>query len=436
MPYPGTTPFARKHRLPMVALFSLACLVVQRSALAELPPPIQMTTSTDWRILHRDGTNALDAGQYYMAEPLLAQALYQAEKFGPKDLRLAKTLAELGRMYAIRGKIAEAEHFYERELDVKEKALGTDDSQVVAVAGKLIKFYLDRGTASKADHLTHIVLQFIEGRLHEEKAATRASQVRAKGDAGDPLESHVGVAVPHMKGDILEWAYTCDNIGTAYRTHEKYDLAERFYRAGLDLKETILPNGHLSLAISYDFLGMVYSERKKYDDAEFWFKDALMTTEKTLAKDSKEVYVRLDRYAKCMMNAGKNAQAADIYRRSLTFWEKSPCTSDQECRGLYSLGLLYIRDKKYAEAAPVLQKALHLAENYYGPDQITLVPYLQQYAYALYYLDRMPEVLQLRARADAISGAAEVAATEVDAHPNVPLTQTTDQVGPLTHTVQ
>ena len=408
MQHPGTTILCfRRQPLPLTACVALLCTAAQIPAFAELPPPPKQITTSDWSILQREGTSALEAGQFYLAEPLLAQALYEAEKFGPKDERLAKSLSELGRLYAIRGKFSDAEHFYERELAVKEAAFGADDSRVVAVAGALIKFYLEHGTASKADHLTRVVLDFVEGRLDEQHAGTRAAQVRPKGQPGAPLEGYLGEAAPHMRGDILEWAYTCDSIGTAYRTHENYDLAERFYRAALNLKETILANGHLSLAISYDYLGMVYLGKQQYGDAEFYFKDALATTEKTLPSDSPEVYTRLDRLAKCLTRAGKTAQAADLYRQSLTFWEKSPCKRDEEARALYSLGSLCIQDKKYAEAAPMLQRALELAEPFYGPDQIALVPYLQQYAYALYYLNRMPEVQQLRARADAIKGVAD-----------------------------
>jgi len=43
-----------------------------------------------------------------------------------------------------------------------------------------------------------------------------------------------------------------------------------------------------------------------------------------------------------------------------------------------------------------------LSEQYLGPDSVGLVPYLQKYAYVLYYLDRRDEVEPLKARAASI----------------------------------
>jgi hypothetical protein len=51
-----------------------------------------------------------------------------------------------------------------------------------------------------------------------------------------------------------------------------------------------------------------------------------------------------------------------------------------------------------------LQHALELAEQYNGPCSISVVPYLQRYAYALYYLGRKPEMEQLHARVNTING--------------------------------
>ncbi|MBX9719810.1 MAG: hypothetical protein K2X81_00305, partial [Candidatus Obscuribacterales bacterium] len=75
-----------------------------------------------------------------------------------------------------------------------------------------------------------------------------------------------------------------------------------------------------------------------------------------------------------------------------------------ESRAYFALGSLYVEEKNYAAAVPMLRQALHMVERFSGPYQIGLVPYLQKYAYALYHLGRIGESRQLNARADAISG--------------------------------
>ncbi|HEY9716412.1 MAG TPA: hypothetical protein V6C69_03000, partial [Trichormus sp.] len=58
----------------------------------------------------------------------------------------------------------------------------------------------------------------------------------------------------------------------------------------------------------------------------------------------------------------------------------------------------------FEAAAAKLDEALQAAERFNGPSSIALVPYLEKYAYALYYLGRKPDVDRLRARASTISG--------------------------------
>ncbi len=127
-------------------------------------------------------------------------------------------------------------------------------------------------------------------------------------------------------------------------------------------------------------------------------------TEKILPPESHEVYNRLDKLARCLIREGKYQKAEELYLRTQNFWKREPSPCGDEARALFALGCLYVQERRYAEAAPLLQRALQSAEKINGPDSIMLVPYLQKYAYTLYYLGRKPEMQQLQARAGTISG--------------------------------
>lgn len=360
------------------------------------------SSDASWNELQHSATNALDANKYWLAEPLLKKSVTEAEKFGFGDLRLATSLSELGRLYTIRGRFSEAEPFLERELAVREMAIGKDDGKLIPSMGSLVRFYLTYGTLSKAQPLTDEILDFVEGKMKE--PIVQKSEFRPVKMVGAPIEGWCGTAAPVMRTPIMEWAVTCDAIGNAYRERGNFDVAERLFKAALDIKATILGEGHLSLANSYDNLGGLCLAKNDMKEAESYFRDSLATTEKTLPPESAEVYSRLDKLAKCLIKSGKYEQAEALYLKALTFWKGGPSKYGNDCRAYFALGSLYAEEKKYSQAEPMLKHALHLAERFNGPYQIGLVPYLQRYAYVLYYLNRRDEAAHLRARADAIIG--------------------------------
>ncbi len=357
-------------------------------------------SNDNWTSLQQRGVTALDANEYWIAEPMLKQAMIQAEMSNPKDIRLAKSLAELGRLYTIRGHFDEAESYLEEELSIRELIAASDRYKCIPTMGSLIQFYLIYGTRSKANPLTEELLSLVEGKLNE----ARSSSTKTTLQKGKPLQGWLGVAAPVMKDPIIEWAITCDAVGNCHRAAGNFDLANRLFNAALDIKTTVLGNNHLSLANSYDSLGSLCLERNNLPEAESYFTDALNITEKTLSAESPEAYTRLDKLAKCLIKQEKYVEAEKLYLRAIDIWKDNTLKPDNEARALFALGSLYTQEHKYDEAVPVLEPALQLAEEINGPDSIALVPYLQKYAYALYYLARKPEMEQLNARARTISG--------------------------------
>lgn len=349
----------------------------------------------------KSGIFALDNNQYWRAEPLLQQAAIDAGSFGFNDCRLAKSLGELGRLYTIRGRFKEAEPYLEEEVQIKRQVLGDENEAVVPAMGELAKFYLNYGSAKKAEDLTDDILSIVEGKLATAHAPNTSGKVKFR--KGQVLEGWAGEATTQMRDPLIEWAITCDALGNLYRSKENYDMAERLYKAALDVKGTVLGKEHLSLANSYDCLGTLCMDRKEYAEAESYYRDALNQTERILGSGI-QVWNRMDKLAKCLMKENKADQAAALYQRALTFWKNEPSPNGEEARVMFQLGSLYAQQRRFSEAAPYLAQALRMAQEAQGPDSIGVVPYLEKYAYTLYYLGRKPETDQLRARAATISG--------------------------------
>lgn len=364
------------------------------------------TAETDgdkkWEQTLKQGIDNLDANRYWLAEPLLKQAVIEAGEFGANDMRLAKSLGELGRLYAVRGRFADAEPLLEEELFVKQQTLAKEGDELVPAMGSLIKFYLSHGTVSKADALTEEMLAIVEGKLREPANKPKTKITKVNGEI--VLEAWAGTASEVMRNPFIEWAITCDSVGTVCMTQEKFDLAERLFKAALEVKETVLGKTHLSLANSYDSLGGLALAEKDFLTAESHLKDAYEMTKKILPASTPQVYGRLDKLAKCLIAAGKRKDAEELYLSAQNFWKEEPSRTGDHFRALYALGNMYCEDKNYEAAAPILLKAVQSAQEYHGPDSAALIPYLQRYAYVLYYLGQKPLSDEIKSRVAAISG--------------------------------
>lgn len=373
------------------------------SALIICVPSVSAAVSggPTWSDVQRRGTEALDANKYWIAEPLLKEAVIRAGAFGLNDIRTAKSFGELGRLYTIRGRFELAEPYLEEELNAKKLALGEEHETIVPAMGSLIQFYLNYGSAEKAPPLTEEMLTLIQGKLKE---PTSLSNGPVKYKQGVALEAWAGEAGPGERDPIIEWAIACDAVGNTYRLKDQYDRAYRLFKAALDLKTTVLGKEHLSLANSYDNLGTLCQQNNNLAEAEGYYRDSLSITQKILTNDNPAAYTRFDKLARCLIKENKLPDAEALYQQALTFWKSDNSPSADQARALYALGSIYSQQKKYDQAAGVLQQALTVAEQVHGPDSANLVPYLNQYAYVLYYLKRKPEWEALKARASTISG--------------------------------
>ncbi|MBX3073166.1 tetratricopeptide repeat protein [Candidatus Obscuribacterales bacterium] len=354
-----------------------------------------------WAALHKAGSEAIDSGRYGVAERTLKQAITKGVVFGDKDLRYAKSLDELARLYTIRGRFGEAEPLLEEALRVKESAIDDESGKIIPSLGHLISFYLENGTASKAAPLADQLLNFVEGRIDESRNRAQGPVTLKK---GQPLTGWAGQAAPSMRDPIIEWAITCDALGNQFSAKKDYEMADRLYKAALDIKETVLGKEHLSLANSFDSIGTICLDKNEDSEAENMYRYALEHTERVLPDDYGKIFPRMDKLAKCLIKEKKYEEAEALYRKALDFWKKEPSRNGSEARLSFALGNVLVMEKKYDEAQPVLKEALRLAEEYYGPNSISLMPYLQRNADLMYYMGQNDQRIQFKSRAESIAG--------------------------------
>jgi tetratricopeptide (TPR) repeat protein len=408
LPASATAPLAPAGAPTAAAVMAPNPAVNQTPAVSAVVPAVPAPTSKDflaWEKLEQAGEKALWNNEYGNAERLFTQAVIKARTFNKGDSRLAKSSGQLGRLLTMRRRFAEAEPYLEEELKVKELAFGNGDGKLIPSMASMVKFYLVYGNQMKADPLTEKILDYVEGRLSAAAdEATGGNKTHLK--AGQPLKGWAGEAAPVMRTPLIDWAIACDDIGNLYSARsglpENFALADRLYKAALDVKATVLGKQHLSLANSYDSLGSLALLRQHDQEAESYFQDALEITER-IQPSTQQVFNRVDKLARVKVKLGKLDEAEALYIKAAGVWHGEPSNNGSEARAAYALGALYCQEKKFAQAGPVLARALAAAQHNSGPDSIAIVPYLQKLAYAEYYLGNRGESDNLKARANAIA---------------------------------
>jgi tetratricopeptide (TPR) repeat protein len=110
-------------------------------------------TTTQWDQYINAAAAAREQADYPAAERSLSAALAAAEKFGPQDRRLARSLNDLAVLCDEQGNYAKAEPLYERALKIREEALGANHPEVATSLYNLAGLYQSQGKYAKAEPL-------------------------------------------------------------------------------------------------------------------------------------------------------------------------------------------------------------------------------------------------------------------------------------------
>jgi tetratricopeptide (TPR) repeat protein len=384
------------------------------SALAISAAPVvgAPAVEADWLQLKKAADNAYAANNYGVAERTYLEALKKAEGFGNADLRLADTLHQLVALYSTRAQFTKAEPMFERELRVREKALGGEHPEVVATVGKLAQFYIDHGSPAKAERLTRLLVGFADRKLKEQQSVkdefARLKKFYDKSkdyaESAAILKKLEESTAKTTANQDLELATTMDMLGRLYQSRNEFSLAEKLFRNSLLMREKTLSPAHLALAQSYENLAALYTLQGKQDQAQALFKQSLDVTEKTLQPGRMEFFSRLDQLAKTYASTGHGAEAESLYKRGLALIDKTSPNSYDAGRASLALGTLYLKQGRFAAAEPLLKRALKVSEGANGPEHAAVAPILDSYADVLDKLGKSGEAARMRARARAIRG--------------------------------
>jgi nephrocystin-3 len=312
-------------------------------------------------------------GDYESAEPLIRRALVIAEKAqGARHPDTGTSLNNLALLLQAKGDYDAAESLYRRALAIAEKAQGEWHPGTSASLQSLAGLLRAKGEYDAAEPLYHRALAIAakaQGAEHPGTAAclnNLALLLEAKGDydAAEPLyhraltiaEKALGVEHPDTGASL-------HNLAGLLQDRGDYDASEPLYRRALAIAEKAQGREHPETVTRLHNLAVLLKDKGDYDAAEPLFRRALLIADKALGAVHPTTGTCLNSLAGLLEDMGDYDASEPLFRRALAIAEENLGTEHQEVMAiLANLGYVLRRAGRYDDAEMELLRAVVLAE--------------------------------------------------------------------------
>jgi hypothetical protein len=275
--------------------------------------------------LYRLGRSTARAGDYRAAEPLFRESLeLRRQLLGEEHESVAVGLNSLALVLHEQGKLDEAEPLYRQAIERSQQVLGAAAAQTVKTKANLALMLLDRGDYPGAEKL----------------AAEALAGWRA---------------LPGEEGMVAE---VLDALGQTRLAQGKTEAAAASQREGLELRLSVYGEDHPFTARSRAHLGDALRE-KDPAAAEKLIEKARDQRKALLGEENAELAESLAIEAALRQRQGREAEAAELYRKSIETYGKTLAPDHPlVLRPIAELGLLEARRGDCEKAMPRLEAAL------------------------------------------------------------------------------
>ena len=241
----------------------------------------------------REETNLNAKGWYRLGELLLKLGLYDKAEVlytavleeTANDKERGDIFYQLGRIKNKQGDYEKAISFYEKELEIDQKAFSTNP---IALA------YTYNNIGAVYDNMK----DYTQARLCYEKA----------------LE----IYQKHLPPDHPDLAAAYNNIGLLYSNIKQDTKAVSFYEKALEIKEKSLPSNHPLLAVSYNNIASVYYNMKDYSKSLKFYERTLDIEQRTLPANHPDLATTYNNIAATCEKMKEYSQALSFYERALS----------------------------------------------------------------------------------------------------------------------
>jgi serine/threonine protein kinase len=320
--------------------------------------------------LHSLGWWHQDRGDYYEAERLFSESLELRRKHLPEDDPLvASCHFHLGWVLGTEGRLAEADrlfaqalasrrrHFDEKHPEVAMTYLAqafmalergrTDEAAAPAARGLTL---LEQGPAGR--RLAGAVGHLLQGMLLKEAGLLPLAEGRLRKGL-QVMREVVGPGHPYEAFFLYELADTLDRKGDAAG-------AEREYRQCIEFARRTRNGHHPKILVPVYALARLLARTGRYAEGEALFDEVLAEQRRFYKPDCPFLSDTLVRQAAFAAQNGRYERAEGLARRAYAGHRKAAHPTVWTAHSARLLGQLHLRQKRFAEAAPLLEEALGL----------------------------------------------------------------------------
>jgi tetratricopeptide (TPR) repeat protein len=327
------------------------------------------------------------------AEKWLKQAL-QIRETQSDHPNTAISLSNLAALYDKMSHHSEAEHLYQRALQICETQFGSNHPQTATTLNNLGELYRKTGCYSQAEPLYRRALQIREiqlGSNHPQTATCLNNlallhQVMGRySEAEQWLKQALRIREAQLGSSHPHTAQSIRNLAVVYQYIGHYSKAEPLFQQALQIQETQLGNDHPDTASTLSSLAALYLLNGDYSKAEPLVQRALQIREIQLVSDHPDTATTLSNLAEFYRVMRRYDEAESLYQRALQIWEaqlgkEHPSTA----QGFRNLAALYHSMRRYDEAESLYQRALQIWETQLGREHPSTAQVLSDLA-ALHY---------------------------------------------------
>ncbi|HEV3198650.1 MAG TPA: tetratricopeptide repeat protein [Bryobacteraceae bacterium] len=316
------------------------------------------------------GLAAATRSDHAEAERLYGEAITVWKRMGPQyQAHLATTQGNLAETLCMEGKRSEGARLFEESLATHRQILGSTNLRTLTIMNLLAGAYLMLGTDDRAaslfDEALRVEREHYPNDLQLARSLAGLSLMRLRAKRPDealPLaEEALNLTLKTGSENGLDAALAYANVGEAHRWLGHTDRALPLLRKARSIYESILGPTHPRVASVLSQEGLIYMQDGKYSLAE---KDML---------------------------------------QSLDFLAKScPACTFEQLVSESNLGMLRLRQGKYAEADRLLTHVVSTEERYMARPGSDMATALQALAQVREKQRRYEDAAQLHKRADMI----------------------------------
>ncbi len=277
------------------------------------------------------------------------------------------SMHNLAMCYQAAGKLDKALPLYEETLALQKSKLGPDHPDTLLSMKSLAAGYLAAGKLDKALPLSEETLALQKSKLGPDHPETLSSMAwlaagylaAGKLDKALPLsEETLALEKSKLGPDHPNTLISMSNLAACYWSMKRLGKSIPLLEAVLPLEEKKLGRDHPNTLLTVANLGVNYKDAGRLAEAIPLLEEAYQAAKKhpTLRWVGESL---LDAYTK----AGENAKLADLIQEQLADARRSLPKDSPELAGLLvQLGMIFLQQKKWTEAEPLLRECLTIRE--------------------------------------------------------------------------